>query len=119
MPFREGLQVLWLNRYRYFVEHPLDFFFLEQFISSPLVKAAAQMEDKAYKRPLQAFAANAMRRGEIASLPFEVYWPVAFAPLYQMLRFKLRPNIHLSKQPVITEQKVLQTLQLVVKALQP
>ncbi len=118
MPFREGLKVLWLNRYRYFTEHPLHFFFLEQFLNSPLVESAARMEDKAFKRPLQQFAANAFKRGEIVKIPFEVYWPIAFSPLYQMLRFRLHPNIHLEKQPVITEQKVLQTLELVVKALQ-
>ncbi len=118
MSFREGLKVLWLNRYRYFVEHPLHFFFLEQFLNSPFIEAAARMEDKTLKRPLQEFAANAFKRGEIVKVPFEVYWPIAFSPLYQMLRFRLHPNIHLEKQPVITEQKVLQTLELVVKALQ-
>lgn len=119
MPFREGLKVLWLNRYRYFVEHPLHFVFLEQYINSPLVEVAARMEDKAFKRPLQEFASNIIRRGDIVSLPFEVYWSVAFAPLYQMLRFKLYPNLHLEKQPAITEQKLLQALEFVVKALQP
>lgn len=117
MNFAEGLKLLWLNRYRYFIKHPLDFFFIEQFISSPLVAAAAQMEDTAYKLPLQKFAKNAFSRGEIVDVTFEVYWPIAFAPLYQMLRFQLQPNMHFLKQPVITEAKVLRVLELVLRAL--
>ena len=48
MKFDEGLRQIWQNRFRYYARHPYDFYFIEQFINSPLIKHVADKEDKRY-----------------------------------------------------------------------
>jgi len=36
---------------------------------------------------MSRFIKNAVANGELLKLPFEVYWSVAFAPLYQLFKF--------------------------------
>lgn len=117
MRFREGLRLLWLNRFRYFTKHPDDFYFIEQFINSPLISNIAVEEDQTYRSHMQQFHRNAVKNGEIIRLPLEVYWTVAYAPLYQLIKFHLQDTIHPMPNFSITERKLLTTLELVVKAL--
>ena len=64
--------------------------------------------------------AREIERGELVRVPVEVYWSVAFAPLYQLLKFHLHGR-GLSGTPrfVLDEKLMDQTLELVVKALTP
>jgi len=117
MGFKEGLETLWLNRYRYYVEHPVDFFFIEQFINSPLILDVAGQEDRAFGKTMQQFYNNAVTRGEIKELPFEIYWTMANAPLYQFIKFRLQKTILPAKQMNITEEKLMAMLHLVITAL--
>lgn len=117
MSFEEGLQVLWLNRFHYYSQHPTDFFFIEQFINSPLIRAVAGLENQTYRSQMQAFHANAIAKGEIQDLPLEIYWSVAYAPLYQLIRFHLQETVHPKPKLVINEGKLLTTLALTTKAL--
>ena len=69
---------------------------------------------------MRAFCRGAIERGELVRVPVEVYWSVAFAPLYQLLKFHLHGR-GLSGTPrfVLDEKLMDQTLDLVVKALTP
>ncbi len=117
LSFSSGLELLWLNRYRYYSRNPLDFYFIEQFINSPLIHKITEQEDQTYGRIMQQFYKNAIDNNEIADLPLEIYWPVAFAPLYQLIKFHLQKSIHPKPAIEIDESKLLKALQLVLKAL--
>jgi AcrR family transcriptional regulator len=118
MTFAAGLKLLWLNRFRYYTKHPGDFYFIMQFINSPLIAGLDEGED-AYGKLMQAFYKTAVKNKEVAKLPLEVYWTMAYAPLYQLIRFHLQKSKHPSPNINITEIKLLAALQLVLKALQP
>lgn len=113
MPFAEGMKILWINRFNYFTANPYHSLFLEQFINSPLIAAATQLEDNSYRIQMKAFYSNAVKNGEVKKLDLEVYWSVAFAPLYQLIKF------HLQKSKGITKNKLLQCLEMVLTALKP
>ncbi|MEN7547340.1 TetR/AcrR family transcriptional regulator [Rapidithrix thailandica] len=118
MPFEEGMKVLWLNRFRYFKEHPAEFFFLEQFVNSPLLSCVNNWDKKKnLVNPLQKFAENAVARNEIEELPFELYWPIGFSPLYQLIKYELHPVLYLGKHFEISEEKLLKALQIVLKGM--
>jgi AcrR family transcriptional regulator len=119
MSFAEGLKVLWINRFRYYTKHPQDFYFIEQFINSPLIKGIAAQEDQTYRTTMQQFYQHAVAKLEVLELPLEIYWPMAFAPLYQLIKFHLQQTIHPQPAIEITEQKLLISLDLVLKALKP
>jgi hypothetical protein len=60
---------------------------------------------------------NAVERGEIDPLPLEVYWSMAFAPLYNLITFHYRGE-SIAKKPFRLSEKILwQTFALVIKAL--
>ncbi|HEY1202427.1 MAG TPA: TetR/AcrR family transcriptional regulator, partial [Niastella sp.] len=58
-------------------------------------------------------------RGELQPLPFEVYWAIAFAPLYQLIKFHAQGNSPANACFRISDEIVDQTLKLVLKALKP
>jgi AcrR family transcriptional regulator len=118
MPLAQGLRVLWHNTFRYFVAHPLEFAFTEQFINSPHIAAVAAREDPQFREQRRAFYHHARQQGELPDLPVEVYWSVAFAPLYQLIRFALQGSLHLPADFENMEQKLNLTLARVVTALQ-
>jgi AcrR family transcriptional regulator len=119
MSFHEGMKTLWLNRFNYFTANPYHSFFLEQFINSPLITVAAELEDHTYRTQMRLFYGNAVKNGEVKKLDIEIYWSIAFAPLYQLIKFHLQKGRHPDKPKGITKNKVLQCLEMVLKSLQP
>lgn len=117
MSFEQGMKTLWFNRFRYYSQYPDDFHFISQFINSPMMVNVLTRQTDHYKETMQAFYKNAVDNGEIAELPLEVYWPIAFAPLYQLINFSLQETIHPQPKMVIMEETLEQTLSLVLKAL--
>lgn len=119
LSFSEGMKVLWINRFNYFTAHPYHSFFLEQFINSPLIEAVADQEDQTYRTNMKAFYANAVKNGEVKKLDIELYWSVAFAPLYQLIKFHLQKGRLPHHQKGLSKNKVLLCLDMVLTALKP
>jgi AcrR family transcriptional regulator len=120
MPFAEGLRRQWINRARYCLENPLQAHFLEQMRYSPLFKHCEKAVKSSFARTMKEFVASAIARGELVRMPVAVYWAVAFAPLYQLVRFHMAGRSLPGAGPFTLDQKILeQTLGLVLKALKP
>jgi AcrR family transcriptional regulator len=120
MRFDEGLRVQWLNRARHCLANPLSMLFLEQFRHTPLHEKALALAGGDFKRIMQEFVQNAIRNGELVRLPLETYWAVAFAPMYQLVKFHLQgKSLPGRGKFTLTEDMLLQSLELVLKALTP
>jgi len=63
------------------------------------------------------FFHNAISKGETVELPVGVYWSVAFAPLYSLIRFNSEGTSVGGKPFKLTDKQVWQTFDLVMKAL--
>nr|WP_295928406.1 TetR/AcrR family transcriptional regulator [uncultured Dyadobacter sp.] len=116
--FDEGLKVQWINRMNYCLENPYSMTFMEQVKHSPLIDRSTV--DTRFLQAMGRFVHNAIERKELIPLPVEIYWSVAFAPLYQLVKF------HISKQSMpgrppfnFDEEKINLTLGLILKALKP
>jgi AcrR family transcriptional regulator len=123
MRFDEGLRLQWLNSARYCLANPLPMQFLEQFRHTPLHEKALAM-NSAGNAPLRekarAFLAGAISRGELVKVPMEVYWALSFAPMFQLVKFHLQGiSMPGMGKFVLTEELLLQTLDLVLKSLKP
>jgi AcrR family transcriptional regulator len=120
MPFEQGLRVQWFNRARYYLKHPQSMLFLEQFKNSPLAEKAAALAGTGFRDTMSAFMRGAIARGEVVRVPLEVYWSLAFAPLYQLIKYHLSGKSLPGRGPfALSEDLLLQTLELVLKALTP
>ena len=51
------------------------------------------------------FMKNAVARGEIDHMPLEVYWSVAYAPLYNLIRFSIRKERIWPENPLRSARK--------------
>jgi AcrR family transcriptional regulator len=118
MSFEEGLWLQWKNRYRYIQKYPLHFHFSEQFRNSPLIKHA-DIKESSFRAALQQFVKNAVQRKEIMELPAEIFWSVAYGPFYILMKFHLQQSSMAGKPFSLSEQKMKQAFQLVLKALKP
>jgi AcrR family transcriptional regulator len=120
MPFHQGLEVQWINRARYCIKHPLEAHFLDQVRFSPLHERALKAADPAYHQAMCAFVGNAIKRKELVKVPMEVFWSVAYAPLYQLVKFHVNGKGMPGTGTFSLDEKTLQrTLELVLKALKP
>jgi AcrR family transcriptional regulator len=121
MRFDEGLRVQWLNRARYCMKNPLSMQFMEQFRHTPLhEKALGMVGAPPFKEIMRTFLSNAIRNGELVKVPVEVYWAVAFAPMYQLVKFHLQgKSLPGMGKFVLSEDLLMQTLSLVLKSLKP
>ena len=119
MSFDEGLRHQWKNRARYFLKNPKRMHFMEQirysrFHGEVLKRANSEFVDK-----MMQFVHNAIERGELIKLPMEVYWSVAFAPLYQLVKFHINGKGINGKAFQLDETAIDQAVSIVIKGLKP
>lgn len=119
MSFSEGLKVQWMNRARYCMANPDEMHFLEQIRHSPLQEKSLEIMGTKFKENMKAFVSNAIKNKELVKVSVEVYWSVAFAPLYTLVQFHIAGTSIGGNKFKFSEKTMLETLALVVKALKP
>ena len=119
LSFSEGMELQWRNRMAYFLKYPLETEFLEQIRYSPLYAKVHITIASKFGAVLGPFVHRAIENGELERLSFEVYWSVAFAPLYQLMKFHRQGLGPSGSKFELTEAVMKQTLALVLKALKP
>lgn len=121
MHFEEGLRIQWMNRAHFLMSNQVSMHFMEQIKYSPYEAVCRKKMDPRFLTAMREFAHNAIARGELVKLPVEVFWSMAYAPLYQLIKFHMmgRGLMGGSEKFVLNEDIMEQTLQLVLKALRP
>ena len=120
MSFAEGLRIQWRNRAKHMMEDKLAVLFFEQIRGSAnYTEKIMQSVNNEFKDKMNRFITNAVERGEISLLPLEVYWSVAFGPLYSLLRFHNEGKSFGGRPFVFSEDILTQTFELVLKAFRP
>ncbi|MBK1896180.1 TetR/AcrR family transcriptional regulator [Chryseobacterium paridis] len=115
--FEEGLRVQWKNRYGYMTTYPDRHFFFEQLRNSSYQEEFLHHFLQRFKEVLGKFWDNAVKRGELDHMPFEVYWSVAFSPMYSLARFHNEGKSLGGKAFKMTDEILWKTFDLVIKAL--
>jgi AcrR family transcriptional regulator len=119
MDFATGLAVQWKRRARYVIDHPYKAHFMEHFSFTPLQVKSIKDRDQHFVKVMHQFVSKAIRNKELVTMPFEVYWSVAFSPLYSLVRFH-KAGVNLAGEPfTLTDKMLMQTLSLVLKAFKP
>lgn len=119
MPFREGLKVQWTNRSAFWINNPLSYNFFELLRSSPYCDQVFSSIQVSFGKVMGEFVHNAIRNNQLVSVPVEVYWSIAFAPLHNLVRFHNEGRSLGSTKFKLTDELMWQTFDLVVKALTP
>lgn len=117
LPFEQGLRKQWENRYQYMIANPIMTLFFDQLRSSSYQQEFLSSFLKGFQVVVGKFMHNVIERGEIDAIPIEVYWSVAFAPLYTLIRFETEGQSLGGKPFKMTDEILWKTFDLVVKAL--
>jgi TetR/AcrR family transcriptional repressor of multidrug resistance operon len=115
--FEEGLRVQWKNRHEYFMKNHVASLFLEQIRTSSYQDQIYTGFRDDYHDTINRFMKNVVTRGEVAAIPLEVYWSVAFSPLHTLIRAHYEGQRPTGKKFKLTDAILWQTFDLVVKAL--
>lgn len=119
MNFEEGMKVQWKNRAEFFLKHPVEMEFIEHIRYSPMYQRLSGSIRSTFKEAMGKFVHNAIKKRELTKLPFEIYWSVAFAPLYQLIKFHTQGRSYANENFVLNEKMMMQTLKIVLKGLKP
>lgn len=118
-PFAAGLKKQWLNRMQFFMKYPMEVQFIEQIRYSNYYEQIQAELTKGFKDVMGQFVHRAIERKELTPLPFEVYWSIAYAPMYQLIKFHQQGKSFTGRKFVLNDKTIMQTLELVLKALKP
>lgn len=116
MGFEEGLWLQWKNRFKHILEFPNHIYFMEQFKNSHLINHK-DIKNNMFREVMGKFCMNAVDRNELKPLPIEIYWSLAYGPFYSLIKFHLNQKSITGKQFELTELKMREAFDLVVKAL--
>ncbi|MEQ9169321.1 MAG: TetR/AcrR family transcriptional regulator [Fulvivirga sp.] len=119
MSFEEGLRVQWINRANYFLKNPNQMHFMEQLKYSRFSKEINAQVKSYFVEKMTRFAQKAIDNRELVPLPVEVYWSLAFAPLYQLVKFHVTKKSMHNKPFELDEPTLQHTLSIVLKGLKP
>lgn len=119
MDFATGLAIQWKNRAKYMIDYPDRGHFMEHFWFTPLLPKSMKSRDPQFSSMMHRFVHKAIENKELVKMPFEVFWSVAFAPLYSLVKYH-KAGMNLGGEPfALTDTMLMQTLSLVLKALKP
>jgi AcrR family transcriptional regulator len=100
-----GLWIQWKNRMEFARTFPLYFNFLQQFRTSTMIRC----DQSEFKHNMKTFLRNAIDRGEITEMPPEVFWSLAYGPLYALLDFHFKKK-SISLQPFALTDEIVKTV---------
>jgi TetR/AcrR family transcriptional repressor of multidrug resistance operon len=115
--FEKGLRIQWQNRFKYMMENPEAGMFFDQLRNSSFQQKFLDSFLEDFRESVGKFMHNAVRRGEINKWPLEVYWSIAFSPLYALIRFHQQKKSLGGKPFKISDKILWETFDLVIKAL--
>jgi AcrR family transcriptional regulator len=73
----EALRQVWLNAYHFYVSHPKETLFLEQFENSPYARMCVDEFEEKFKPMVEQLEAR-IKAGEIINLPLDVLYDLTF-----------------------------------------
>lgn len=119
MPFEKGLKKQWNNRAAYWINNPVQARFMEQVRFSPIGQKVHCKIKQEFSNIMREFVGNAIKNKELIPLRTEVFWSVAYAPLYQLIKFHLDGR-GMHNESFQLDTKTLNTaFKLVIKSLKP
>lgn len=119
MSFAEGLKKQWENRAKYWMEHQTEASCYDVICHSPHGLTVTQAVTNDFRPIMHEFVKRAVRNKELREMPFEVYWSIAYGPLYNLIRFHVEGRSKVNQTFTLSKKMMYETLELVLKALKP
>ncbi|MBO0948117.1 TetR/AcrR family transcriptional regulator [Fibrella forsythiae] len=119
MPFAEGLRKQWENRARFAMAFPDEVAYHDMIRHTHYGDYILDEVVTTFKNVMATFIQNAITNHELKPVAPEVFWSVAYGPLYTLLRFH-RERQGLGGKPFQLSDDLLEdALQMVLNGLKP
>lgn len=120
MSFADGLWKQWQNRAAFAMNHPDEVACFEAIRYSPHGEHILKSEQLArFKEIMGGFFRNALKNNELKEMQLDVYWSVAYGPLYTLLNFH-REGKSMGGRPFkLTDEMMREAFETVLSALKP
>ncbi len=119
MSFEEGMRIQWRNRTDFWIENPTSALFLEKLRLSNYRSRIFEALDREFINAMGNFVHNAILNKELVPVTKEVFWSVAYAPLYNLIRFHTEGISLAGTAFRFSEEAMWETFDLVMRALRP
>ncbi|HZY82810.1 MAG TPA: TetR/AcrR family transcriptional regulator [Cyclobacteriaceae bacterium] len=119
MSHAEGLKKQWENRSNYWLNNLKEASAYEVIRHSPHGQYVTSATAGQFRPVMEEFAKNAIKNNELRPMPFEVYWSIAYGPLYTMVKFHLEGSSKGGRPFAFSKKIMYEALDLVLKALTP
>ena len=119
MSFAAGLRKQWENRARFALAFPHEVACYEIIRYSPHGDYVLRETLTPFKEIMASFVQGAIDRNELLHMTPEVFWSVAYGPLYTLLRFHSEGKGMGGRPFQFSDELMEDSLRLVLKALKP
>lgn len=119
MHFAEGLKKQWENRSHFMMNNLNSVACWEVLQNSSYSECIIQESMKDFKTMMYDFFQNAVKRKEMIPVSKEVFWSIAYGPLYSLLRFHEKGKSIGGTPFSLTSEIQNEALEIVIKALTP
>lgn len=119
MSFAEGLRKQWDNRIAFAMDNMLETKCYEVIRHSPHADYVLENSYGQFGNKMREFCQNAITRKQLVPLSFEVFWSIAYGPLYNMMRFHAEGKSIGGNPFTFSEKQKDEALAIVIKALTP
>ncbi|MDX6189481.1 TetR/AcrR family transcriptional regulator [Flavobacterium sp. Fl-318] len=121
MSFEEGLWIQWVNRADFTMKYPKQVAFFEIIKHSPhgeiILNSTTKFSD--FRMIMKQFIDNSLQNNELIPMSFEVFWAIAYGPLYTLLNFHTEGKSLGGKPFVLTDTMMKEAFTATIKALKP
>jgi TetR/AcrR family transcriptional repressor of multidrug resistance operon len=119
MSFAQGLKKQWENRSAFALKYPNEVACYEIIRHSQHGEYILEQSMKDFKATMIAFSEHAIQSKELIPLSVDVFWSVAYGPLYTLLRFHKEGKSIGGRSFKFSKKIMDEAFQLVIKALTP
>ncbi|WP_348798527.1 TetR/AcrR family transcriptional regulator [Flavobacterium adhaerens] len=119
MSFGEGLRKQWENRIRFATQNPNQVACWELLSYSSYRDHILEASIHDFKNIMNIFLKNAITRKELKPMPKEIFWSIAYGPLYTLLRFHNEGKNMAGFPFSLTKEATDEAFECVLKALTP
>ena len=121
MSFEEGLWKQWENRAAFTMKYPREVAFFEIVKHSPhghtILESIKEFAD--FRTIMKEFVDNGLQKKELTPMTFEVFWAVAYGPLYTLLNLHTEGKSIGGKPFKLTNEMMKEAFKATIKALKP
>jgi len=119
MSFKDGLRNQWENRISFNLNFPMQWACFDLLNHSTYGNAIVAEITGDYKEIMTEFMLAAIDRKELISIPYEIFWSIAYGSLYSLLEFHKNGKSRSGQPFTLSEDVKNEAFNLVLKALTP